>query len=258
MPIHLFWGDDDAARNRAVEALTEGDLTNEFTLGQPVYFRAFMEQSAPKELAKVAPGTSVEDYAFGMAYGMRISVDGKAPFDMKFTQFNTKRNNLQWTTWRGFFVKEASVDISIEQGASVFREFLSRASQKGMLTPGKHALKVELYPFYVGSGNAVTTGEVVASGEVASTVLAPVPWFPFTGARFGAYGRMAAVPRFEERHGLRVHHPRYLVIPKFGMNWAPHLLYAAARPALGRLLAAGVRVQAIDAQIGRASCRERV
>ncbi len=25
---------------------------------------------------------------------------------------------------------------------------------------------------------------------------------------------MAAVPRFEERHGLRVHHPRYLVIPR--------------------------------------------
>lgn len=88
---------------------------------------------------------------------------------------------------------------------------------------------------------------LVASGQATSTVLAPVPWFPSTNPRFGAYARFAAVPRFEHRHGLDVHHPRYLVIPRFGMNLAPHLLYAAARPALARLIRAGLQFNAIDA-----------
>ena len=88
---------------------------------------------------------------------------------------------------------------------------------------------------------------LVASGAVASTVLAPVPWFPSRHPRFGAYASFAAVPRFEHRHGLAVHHPRFVVIPRFGMNLAPFLLYAAARPALARLLAAGQRFDAIDA-----------
>lgn len=88
---------------------------------------------------------------------------------------------------------------------------------------------------------------LVASGEATSTVLAPVPWFPSTSPRFGTYARFAAVPRFERRNGLDVHHPRYLVLPKIGMNVAPHLLYAAARPALARLIRDGLAFDAIDA-----------
>ncbi len=88
---------------------------------------------------------------------------------------------------------------------------------------------------------------LVASGEVVSTVLAPVPWFPFTDPRFGAYAKFAAVPRFEARNGLAVHHPRYPVIPAIGMNVAPHLLYAFARPALARLIRGGLQFDAIDA-----------
>ncbi len=88
---------------------------------------------------------------------------------------------------------------------------------------------------------------LVASGDARSTVLAPTPWFPSTNPRFGPYAKFAAVPRFEHRNGLDVHHPRYLVLPKFGMNLAPHLLYAAARPALARLLRAGLEFDAIDA-----------
>ncbi len=89
--------------------------------------------------------------------------------------------------------------------------------------------------------------QLVASGQATSTVLAPVPWFPSTNPNFGTYAKYAAVPKFEHRHGLDVHHPRYLTIPKFGMNLAPRLLYAAARPALDRLIRAGLQFDAIDA-----------
>jgi teichuronic acid biosynthesis glycosyltransferase TuaC len=93
---------------------------------------------------------------------------------------------------------------------------------------------------------------LVASGEVVSTVLAPVPYFPkgraFAGLaeRFG-WQDYAGVPAQELRHGLAVHHPRYPVIPRVGMNLAPSLLFRAAARALRRLVEAGLEFDAIDA-----------
>ena len=88
---------------------------------------------------------------------------------------------------------------------------------------------------------------LVAGGAARSTVLAPTPWFPSRAGRFGAWARMARVPRCETRHGLAVHHPRYPVIPRIGMSAAPLLLYLAARRALARLIAGGLAFDAIDA-----------
>ena len=69
---------------------------------------------------------------------------------------------------------------------------------------------------------------LVATGEAQATVLAPVPYFPSEAAVFGTWGRYARVPRRETRHGLAIHHPRFPVIPKFGMSLAPWLLYRAS------------------------------
>ena len=88
---------------------------------------------------------------------------------------------------------------------------------------------------------------LVATGAAESTVLAPIPWFPSANPRFGAHARLAAVPELERRHGLDIHHPRYLVIPRVGMSVAPALLYWAARRALARLVADGLEFDAIDA-----------
>jgi len=88
---------------------------------------------------------------------------------------------------------------------------------------------------------------LVGGGEATSTVLAPVPWFPFRSPRFGEWARHAATPRREERHGLVVHHPRYPVIPRIAMSAAPGLLYRAAAAALSKLMAAGLRFDVLDA-----------
>ena len=85
------------------------------------------------------------------------------------------------------------------------------------------------------------------TGGVDATVLAPVPWFPSRSPRFGAWARQAEAPRQEERHGLRVLHPRFLALPKVGMTVTPALLYAAAVPAARRMLASGARFDLIDA-----------
>jgi glycosyltransferase involved in cell wall biosynthesis len=88
---------------------------------------------------------------------------------------------------------------------------------------------------------------LVATGAAVSTVLAPSPYFPSRHPRFGDWAKLAAVPAREERHGLTVHHPRYPVIPRFGMNLAPALLTHASLRALRRLMADGLDFDLIDA-----------
>ncbi len=88
---------------------------------------------------------------------------------------------------------------------------------------------------------------LLASEAIESTVLAPVPFFPFASPRFGAWAEHARAPRSETRHGITVHHPRYPVIPKIGTALAPFLLYRAARHALAGMVAGGLRFDALDA-----------
>ncbi len=88
---------------------------------------------------------------------------------------------------------------------------------------------------------------LVASGEVESRVVAPVPWFPSSHPRFGHYATLAQVPPEECRNGLSVVHPRYLVVPRIGMNVTPYLLARSARAAIGRVLDEGYDFDAIDA-----------
>ena len=88
---------------------------------------------------------------------------------------------------------------------------------------------------------------LVASGRVETRVVAPVPWFPLRHAAFGEYARHAAVPAAEERHGLRVTHPRYVQLPTVGMTMAPFTLAHTALRAARRLIAEGYDFDAIDA-----------
>jgi teichuronic acid biosynthesis glycosyltransferase TuaC len=88
---------------------------------------------------------------------------------------------------------------------------------------------------------------LVASGEAASLVIAPVPWFPSNNPTFGDWAVNARVVREESRHGLTILHPRYPVIPKVGMSLAPWLLYRAMVPVVRRLMAQKPRFDVIDA-----------
>jgi glycosyltransferase involved in cell wall biosynthesis len=89
--------------------------------------------------------------------------------------------------------------------------------------------------------------QLLGSGEVEAKVVAPVPWFPSTAARFGEYAQFAATPSFEHRNGLDVHHPRYLLLPKVGMNMAPYAMALGALPTVRRLQREGFDFDLIDA-----------
>lgn len=88
---------------------------------------------------------------------------------------------------------------------------------------------------------------LVASGTVDVRVMAPVPWFPSRHRWFGEYSAFAAAPHSEERHGIRISHPRFPTIPKFGMTIAPMLLASAVWPAVKRLRESGFDFDLIDA-----------
>jgi glycosyltransferase involved in cell wall biosynthesis len=88
---------------------------------------------------------------------------------------------------------------------------------------------------------------LLANGLPEAKVVAPVPWFPFRGRRFGAWGEFAAIPRQETRDGVEVFYPRYPVIPKVGMSVAPLLMAHAVKPSIERLIADGYDFDVIDA-----------
>lgn len=89
--------------------------------------------------------------------------------------------------------------------------------------------------------------ELLKSGEVETRVVAPVPWFPVAGKRFGVYGDFAATPRRESRRGLEILHPRYALPPKIGMNLAPYALALGALPSVRRIIEEGFDFDLIDA-----------
>lgn len=68
---------------------------------------------------------------------------------------------------------------------------------------------------------------VESTGEVDTTVIAPVPWFPFKNKRFGQYGEFARVGRISDDGTRQVHHPRFFLLPKIGAAFAPRT-YAAS------------------------------
>ncbi len=88
---------------------------------------------------------------------------------------------------------------------------------------------------------------LIARGGVRAKVVAPVPWFPFTGARWGEYGRMAATPRRELRNGLEVRYPRYPMLPQVGMALQPNAMAHAGLRAVESMLREGEEIDLVDA-----------
>ena len=89
----------------------------------------------------------------------------------------------------------------------------------------------ELYPNQISPTFAIYNGiQCAALSRLCEVdVRATVPWFP--GARRfkdrSAAGQFADLPAEEEVRGVRVRHPRFLIIPKVGQPLSP-LLYAAS------------------------------
>lgn len=77
---------------------------------------------------------------------------------------------------------------------------------------------------------------LLATGEVESKVVAPVPWFPKAAASLGGrYASFSDVPAEERRNGLEILHPRYPVVPKVGWTLVPFGMAAATWRSVKRI-----------------------
>jgi teichuronic acid biosynthesis glycosyltransferase TuaC len=56
--------------------------------------------------------------------------------------------------------------------------------------------------------------QLVNTGSVDARVVAPIPWVPIKARVFGQYAALNGVPASEERHGVRIHRPRFFAVPK--------------------------------------------
>lgn len=79
------------------------------------------------------------------------------------------------------------------------------------------------------------------------TVVAPVPWFPFSTSMFGRYQQYAGINAVENRSGINIYHPTYLALPGIGMYCNPWTLYLSVKKQVSSLLKQGVRFDIIDA-----------
>jgi glycosyltransferase involved in cell wall biosynthesis len=60
--------------------------------------------------------------------------------------------------------------------------------------------------------------------DIKPIVIAPIPWFPFSSKLLGQFAKKGEIPLVRDDNGVKVYHPRYLVIPKLGMFLAPFTL----------------------------------
>jgi glycosyltransferase involved in cell wall biosynthesis len=86
--------------------------------------------------------------------------------------------------------------------------------------------------------------KLVASGDVESRVVAPVPWFPVP---LGRYANAARVPRHEQRHGITISHPRFFTIPKVGMAVSPDFMARGAWRDVNDVIDSGFDFDIVDA-----------
>jgi hypothetical protein len=161
------------------DQMTEEALVNSFNLGDPIFFRVYMREPAVVHLQPKLPGKNAYWIATATRYKARFTVGGNV-VDTNFRIWGKAGDHETWTTWRGELLSRAE---KFQPGTEIFREFLSRATQRGLMGVGTHKIKLEFIPYainvagnvnYNGSSNEppVAVGDVIAAGEFTLTVKA--------------------------------------------------------------------------------------
>ena len=146
----------------SLEALTEANFVNAFKLGEKIYFRVYMKESGVRALRPLVDSKISADLIGNSArYAWRFIVDGKV-IEPEVTRWGTIGDWTKFTTWRGqFLAEQANLP-----GTAAFREVISRAHSKGLLSAGNHQIKVEVAPrLPMGEGKPEVLGPIVARGE---------------------------------------------------------------------------------------------
>ncbi len=159
------------------DRISEAALASSFNLGDPIFFRVYMREPSIEQFRAKLPGKSSYWISRSIRYKARFTVGGNV-VDTHFRIWGKAGDHETWSTWRGELLSRAE---KFQPGTEVFREFLSRATKRGLMGPGTHQIKLELIPYainidgdvnYNGSSNdpPAAMGDVVATGNFTLTV----------------------------------------------------------------------------------------
>jgi glycosyltransferase involved in cell wall biosynthesis len=108
-----------------------------------------------------------------------------------------------------------------------------------------------LYPSSVSPNHGIFVEtrlrHLLRTAQIEARVVAPVPWFPLRHRVFKRYASLARTPREEVLHGIQVSHPRYALIPKFGMSSAAFSLALSSLATIRSIQREGFDFDVIDA-----------
>lgn len=158
-------------RDTSIGDIAESDIVRDFTLGEAMFFRVFMEHSAVNAIAAANALPARQVYADGVFYTARFTIDGQR-FDTGIFPWGNRQSHETWTTWRGQFVNLSPTGRV--PGSDAFLEMLSRATSAGLLKPGRHAVKMELIAKTNTEKSGPIEAGVVAAGDFNLTVPAGV------------------------------------------------------------------------------------
>jgi hypothetical protein len=149
-----------------VEALTtqqesEAGFGSTFTLGKPIYFRAYMANSLSNNAQRLLPDVSRGIIDVHALYQLKFYLDGALAHTGVLRDFSEELK--QYATFKGALQPGDGSDY---MGMIDFRLFLSKNEAK--LTPGTHKLKMELLPAL--EYPEEKQGPVVATGEITLNV----------------------------------------------------------------------------------------
>lgn len=159
------------------DQMSEAALVDTFALGDPIFFRVYMREPVIEQLKLQLPGKSNYWVSRATRYRARFTV-GSDVVETTFRIWGKAGDHETWTTWRGELLSRAE---KFQPGTEVFREFLSRATRRGLMGTGTHKIKLEIIPYAInidgsvninGSSNEppVAVGNVVASGAFTLVV----------------------------------------------------------------------------------------
>ncbi|SIS47655.1 glycosyltransferase family 4 protein [Neptunomonas antarctica] len=81
---------------------------------------------------------------------------------------------------------------------------------------------------------------------IESVVIAPVPWLPSFIKGIEEYEKYRGISKEETRNGIKIYHPRYLVVPKIGMLLTPFFMAISLVLAVRQLKKDGFVFDLID------------
>lgn len=146
-------------------AENESAFATAFKLGDPIFFRVYMDNSLFNYANKLVPGQKREDINTKGGYKVKIYLDNVEMYagnacegisEFKATEQET------FTTFKGALNNPSEKAIA----ERAFEQFIMKSEDK--LTVGSHKVKIEFYPTVASSKEVV--GNVIATGEFTLTV----------------------------------------------------------------------------------------